>query len=38
MYFRTCMSVYFIPYVDSKMACVVLSFIAQVITKIFAYK
>lgn len=38
IYFRTCVSVCFIPYVDSKMVCVVLSFIAKVITKIFAYK
>lgn len=38
MYFRTLMSVYFIPCVDSKMVCVVLSFIDKVITKIFSYK
>lgn len=38
MYFRTCMSVYCISYVDSKMVCIVLSFSAEVITEIFAYK
>lgn len=32
------MCVYFISYVDSKIGCVVLSFIAKVITKIFTYK